>query len=839
MALQTKTFEGTAGTEYWRYTVEVTENSTDTSANTSSVTAKVYLGRTGSGSSMTGASISGTVTIDGTPKSFSYSNAGTVSVGVGQKILLIGTMNWTISHSSDGSKTVSITSSMTNNVRPVSGTLTSKSMALTDIDRIPTVSQSNTAKTETTITMKWTSDLTIDRVRYSTNGGSTWTTYTSSANAKTGTYTISGLTAGTTYSIKTEVRSKDSGQAKASSALSVKTNALPTVTQSVSSKTETSITLKWTSDSTIDRVRYSLDAGENWTTVTAAANAKTGTFTIGSLTANSSYTIRTEVRRDGTSVTNYSNLSVTTYNYPYANSMPDFVIGSTLRIGIYNPLGRTVKVYLRAGGSTIGNVNTTTGTSVSGYTSSVYTDDLYDSIPNDLSGQYAVRCVTTINGVDHTLNKTGGIYSVNTNANKPSIGAVTYEDTNADTYAITEERTAIISGQSDVKVYASGLSAQNGATVASCTFVYSGSSVNRPMTVSGSTAEADNTYKFSGNSVKVTVTVTDSRGLTDIRSVTISLIPYVNPTAKISLYRENSYYDTTYLTVTAGCSPVTVNGVDKNSIVKVAYATRLAGTEDPFLPNPPTEIASGTQYTLSFANSSAWDFKIWVYDDLKPVSFTAQLPKGIPLVMFDRKRNSVGINAIPTQDDVLEMDGTVRLKRTGSNPVIYMEDENTNLSSSGFLTDMASRRVEFREYRAHASIDGVTRYDGFRLPAPTIGDTSANATYEILTSKGGWSEATIATELNKFLRFTMTAGQTKQLTLSANGRFIVVGIGAGNCRAIFLVNTTSTGTVTASTVYNAGTQISINTGTAYRLGITTSSYGTSWLVYMIGGTASE
>ena len=110
-----------------------------------------------------------------------------------------------------------------------------------------------------------------------------------------------------------------------------------TVSQSLGGKTETEITVKWSSDSTIDYVWYSKDNGSNWTAV-GSVNATSGSYTISSLTADTSYNIKTRVRRkDSQLTTDSSAMAQRTYNYPYATSMPNFTIGNELTVQLYNP----------------------------------------------------------------------------------------------------------------------------------------------------------------------------------------------------------------------------------------------------------------------------------------------------------------------------------------------------------------------------------------------------------------------------------------------------------------------------------------------------------------------
>ena len=81
-------------------------------------------------------------------------------------------------------------------------------LSLTQGNRQTTVYQSLASKTPNSITMNWSTTNTVDYVWYSIDNGSTWTGIWS-GSASSGSYTISGLSANTTYSIKTRARRQD------------------------------------------------------------------------------------------------------------------------------------------------------------------------------------------------------------------------------------------------------------------------------------------------------------------------------------------------------------------------------------------------------------------------------------------------------------------------------------------------------------------------------------------------------------------------------------------------------------------------------------------------------
>lgn len=546
----------------------VKETATSTANNTSTITSTLVLKRPSSISSS--ATKSATMTINGTK----YTWSGSIG-GSGDKTLISKTQ--TVTHNSDGTKTINISASITLDITwgGVSlGTISgSSTLALTNIPRYATAVQSMAAKTETSITMNWSSDNTIDYIWYSTNNGSSWTGI-NVTDGKSGTYTISGLSANTTYQVKTRVRRKD-----------------------------------------------------NQLTTDSAA------------------------------------LSITTYNYPYCNSTPNLTIGNKLTLGFYNPLGRNITVnILGADNSQISN-DTTTGTSISGYNNSTVQNRWYNSIPNAKSGTYKVK-VTYGSNVS-TVN--GGTYSINQNICLPSIGSVTYQDTNSTTTSITDNNQQIISQQSKVQFTASNLSAINGASISTCKLNLNGNTYN--MSVSGATATVSNLTIDSATNLTGVVTLTDSRGLTATKNVNVTMLDWVLPTAIITCNRQNNYYDETNLNVNADYS--SLDG--KNTITITAkYKQVTASTYG----NPIT-LQDGVTYVLTLNNKYEWNVQVEVKDLFGSTIYNLTVGIGLPIIYFDRLLHSVGINCFPVDEKSLEVNG------------INLERNVMTRSLSAAITDLA------------------------------------------------------------------------------------------------------------------------------------------------------
>ena len=102
--------------------------------------------------------------------------------------------------------------------------------------------------------------------------------------------------------------------------------------QGLSSKTETTITMNWSSDSVIDYIWYDLNGSNNWIPV-GSTYAYSGSYTIRGLSANTPYYIRTLVRRADSQLTTHSaSLLVYTYDYPYATITPNFTTGNKVTL---------------------------------------------------------------------------------------------------------------------------------------------------------------------------------------------------------------------------------------------------------------------------------------------------------------------------------------------------------------------------------------------------------------------------------------------------------------------------------------------------------------------------
>lgn len=199
-----------------KFTLTVTENSTSTANNTSSMSFSFVISpiQTSWNWELWGANITYTVTINGTNYTGSIANYD----GYSNVTLKSGSL--TVAHNTDGSKSISYSFSVsdTSGQSYTCGNASaSGSMALTTIPRYLNITTYEiTNVTETSIVVKWaTSDL-RSGTYYSLDNGANWigsATYGESlgSDGKSGTFNILDLKANTSYKLKIKIKRTDSG----------------------------------------------------------------------------------------------------------------------------------------------------------------------------------------------------------------------------------------------------------------------------------------------------------------------------------------------------------------------------------------------------------------------------------------------------------------------------------------------------------------------------------------------------------------------------------------------------------------------------------------------------
>ena len=249
----------------------------------------------------------------------------------------------------------------------------------------------------------------------------------------------------------------------------------------------------------------------------------------------------------------------------------------------------------------------------------------------------------------------------------PELGAVSYEDTNAATVAVTGDKSRIVQNHSTLAVKVPTATAKKGATIVSYTIAFGG--VSKTVTSSGtvSLGAVDVSY-----SQALTATATDSRGFTASQSVQVTVDDYSAPTAVIDLHRLNNFEPTTYITAHARYSYL--NG---KNVVTITAKYKKAG-ESGY--GAPIALTNSVQSTVTCDRDAAYDFVVTVADKLESTDYNLALGKGIPAFFIDTKKSSVGVNCLPTQDNAFQLSDAAWLTAQGAYPVgaIYLSVTNVN-----------------------------------------------------------------------------------------------------------------------------------------------------------------
>lgn len=487
----------------------------------------------------------------------------------------------------------------------------STNMVCSTIPRYASIVKFDLAKrNETSVTFSWETSKTCDAVQYSVNGGS-WT------NGVYPTTTISGLSPNTSYSIKIRVKAEDSQLWTESTAKNITTYQAPT--NSFNSKTETTVKINWSCDDTVDYIWYSKDNGANWTGLDVT-DGTSGSYTISGLSANTSYNIKTRIRRK-TPQTTYdcTAVSVTTYDYPYCTSSPNFTIGNAVKLDFYNPLDRSISVKLIGNGDKIIGSWTGTGTSVNGFNDTSTVNNQYASIPNATSSTYKVQVI--YGSVTKTRNN-GNTYSVDLSKCTPTFSNFTYKDINSVVTGITGNNQVLVKGLSTLQAIitsANKMIANKSATGKN--YVLSIANLSKTVNYSTSDLTIDLGKVTSSGTQRLNVRAYDSRNNSTLAYKDITVYDYAKPVINASITRLNNFEAQTSIKVSGTYTKLTINSENKNTITKVQYRYRETGGTWSSWVAVSTTVSNGnftcSDVILSLDNTKFFDFEIQAIDKLQ------------------------------------------------------------------------------------------------------------------------------------------------------------------------------------------------------------------------------
>lgn len=587
-----------------------------------------------------------TIKINGTQVYYKYQTDWTDRVFPAAKGSTSGTIE--VAHNSDGAK--SITVDFSTRVYIFAPEQYGGTMTLTTIDRnAPTVTLTATPVSSSSLTIKASASTNCDVWEYSLNGGS-WTNF-SSTNGSSASKTLTGLSA-QVHSVKVRARRTYNHVYGTSSAVSCDT-VLPTITLETSSITANSVYISASANVNCNIWQYSINGGSSWTQF-STTNGTSATKTISGLTPNTSYKVMVRARKTSNSLYGSSGtITIKTLGGTVINSI------STLTIDEAAPvLSLNWTVYDASYSHTLVIKNgSTTVLTITGLTGSVGTNNKTYSFTSaqrttilnamaKIASFTATFEITTHSGstqIGTTSTKTATIRTTATNSG-PTHGGFSWSDSNSSTIGITGSAQLLVQNKSSLKVVFNGGTAKNGASIA----------MYKVSIGSKSVANSGKTVSFgaipTAGSVTLSATVTDSRGYSITRNVTLSVIEFSGISIDSwAARRVNEVEEMSQLELVGSLSPVYVNDQPTNTLQSLQYRyKKVTNTTWSSFYNVSGVAKEDDQFIVdndafaSFDPEYSWDIQIKAADKLSTYTISLVLPKGTPLVAYRSRK--VGIN---------------------------------------------------------------------------------------------------------------------------------------------------------------------------------------------------
>ena len=429
---------------------------------------------------------------------------------------------------------------------------------------------------------------------------------------------------------------------------------------SVGALSETSVRFNWSAANTVDYVWYSTNNGSSWTGVDVA-DGISGSFDVGGLSANTGYNFKIRVRRKDSQLTTDSGAYyATTYAYPYLTSVPEFTVGNSLNIGIYNPLGRSCTISLIGDNGVEHNGDTITGTTISPFNNDSWKNIWYSTLPSKTQGTYKARLVCSTGNVNQVSSAVKYYLDTSDSGFKPAFTA------NEIINVVNTANTAIAGSNKFIKNHNSLSGVIKPMTAKrSASGSYYNVSTSGLSTVKKDYSSSNINFVLGNMSTNTfNVTAVDSRGFTTTVSKTIDLVDYNNPgvtTSKIT--RQNGIGTKAVLSFT-GVYTNWTGLLKTNSIKSIRYKIGASGTWKS-LPSNATLTSSNGVWTLNavlddtLTTTSQYDLYLEIKDLLETVVVGAYtISTADAFIWKDLANKRIGINKKPTQ--ALDVSGNVK-----------------------------------------------------------------------------------------------------------------------------------------------------------------------------------
>lgn len=431
----------------------------------------------------------------------------------------------------------------------------------------------------------------------------------------------------------------------------------PTVTVSLASRTSNSLTINATASATCDYWEFSRDDGSTFP-YTSSTEGTAVSYTFTGLSPNTTYNIKVRARKKVNQIKGTSARGAyTTIGNALLNSVAEvYADASTVIIKpnmtVYGA-SFTYSLEIKRGNTSILTLSIpaqSTGTKdVSVTLSSAQRTTLLSGMSNvaSFSATYILKTLNNGTQVGSTSSATATIRT-SSSTSAPGQASFSYADTNAKTVAVTGDSSKLVQGQSTLRLTNLTATAKNGASVASYNITIGG--VTKSVT-SGGTVEMG-VISQSGT-LSLSVVVTDTRGYTSTKTVSVTSYAYAPPTISAYSVKRNASTSTQIDMSFSG----TFSNIGSNTVT-ATYKYKQSTASSYSAETSVTPTISGGTFSYSgtnvatFDDEYVYDFVITIADGILSESYYMRVPSYEPLIGF--RPNSVGFGTVPQQQFNLE-----------------------------------------------------------------------------------------------------------------------------------------------------------------------------------------
>lgn len=286
-------------------------------------------------------------------------------------------------------------------------------------------------------------------------------------------------------------------------------------------------------------------------------------------------------------------------------------------------------------------------------------DAILAKIPNAKESWGQVRVTSKYNGTAYGGSNQGEKITVKVIENdvKPVLnGTPTFKDSRDVISAITGSDQVALQNCSKIAVTTPSnfATARGGATVKTVSVSHGGVTSSASYVAGGQTITLD--YPTSISESNLVITVTDSRGYTVSYTVNVPIYPYDVPKVSFSATRRNNFLSETDIGLTSTWSPITIGGINKNTVQKVTVEYKQYGTTVWGAPENVPYVVSGNNIknnatTVVLGNEQRWDVRITIQDKISTQTASTIVPAGKPIMFIDTERRSVSFGDLTGQNE--------------------------------------------------------------------------------------------------------------------------------------------------------------------------------------------